>query len=233
MKKLILFLMILTLMALGGWYYTEKRDNTFLTANYPESNNSASYYGPTKTHKRVYSAQVEIQPAKMQTPARPIPIKQTAHAVNTPEPKDLPVPTDAVLETGETEGQGHHHIDFEAFLAARELRRQNIAQQLDKEMAKESQNLEWQQDITAKAEFALEQVANLKGAELSNISCSASICKLNLTTETDEALEQVTNLSKGIGTMLGGDSWTKPDKALHLVTVYLSQPGNKLPFTGD
>lgn len=143
--------------------------------------------------------------------------------------EEVPVPFDAVLETGD--GM-HHHVDFEAFLAAREDRRQRIADQLDAVLVKESPDLEWQQEIASQTRQALEQITNLEGVSVSEIVCSRSICRLMINANNENVHAQITNMSAAIGLMLGSDSWTKPDSGELLAAVYLSRPGEKLPFTG-
>lgn len=138
------------------------------------------------------------------------------------------VPVDAILETDMP-----HHMDFDAFLAARGERRQRIADQLDAVLVKESPDPEWQQEVSSQAEQALVQITNLEGVSVSEIVCSRSVCRLTINADNENVHAQVTSMSAVIGLMLGSDSWTKPDSKELLAAVYLSRPGENLPFTGE
>ncbi|MEE9345862.1 MAG: hypothetical protein V3U88_09685 [Methylococcales bacterium] len=180
---------------------------------------------------RIQVIKNQVIPTTMPTKSPKSPhVAESKQSVSTVPTEETQIPIEAILETGEST---HHHVDFEAFLFAREERVKLIANQLDVVLTNEPPNPEWEQEVASQTEQALDQMINLKGVSVSDSVCVRSLCRLTISAETESVHEQVNSMSAAIGLMLGGDSWTKTDGAELISTVYLSKPGEKLPFTGD
>ncbi len=228
MKKFIYLLFAMSFIGAVVWGYfihetTTNINSQALPATQANHNSNAT------TRIQVVEEQVipTTMPTKSPKSAMVVVAKQSADSAPSEE---APLPAEAILETGEST---NHHVDFEAFLLSREERRQLIANQLDDVLAKEPPNPEWQQEVASQTEQALDQMSNLKGVSVSDPICVRSLCRLTISAETESVHAQVNSMSAAIGLLLGGDSWTKPDGDELLSTVYLSKPGEKLPFTGD
>ncbi len=224
MKKLIFLVLVISFFGFIAWFYIIETKYTR-----PESSALPATSGNTvsKEGARIHVAGERATPLTGRAKA-PKQTKAVNEGHNDQAVAMDDVPVDAVLETDMP-----HHMDLDAFLAARGERRQRIADQLDAVLVKESPDPEWQQEVASQAEQALVQITNLEGVSVSEIVCSRSVCRLTINADNENVHAQVTSMSAVIGLMLGSDSWTKPDSGELLAAVYLSRPGENLPFTGE
>lgn len=222
MKKLILLVLVISFFGIIAW-------SSIIEPNSTSPESSALPAAGANAGKMESGVHVAGKQATGRAKA-PKQMKAAGHNDQAVATEDVAIPADAVLETGDST---HHHVDFEAFLAAREERRQRIADQLDAVLVEESPDPEWQQEVASQTGQALEQITNLKGVSVSETVCSRTLCRLTINASNENVHAQVTNMSAAIGLMLGSDSWTKPDRGELLAEVYLSRPGEKLPFTGE
>lgn len=112
----------------------------------------------------------------------------------------------------------------------REERRQQLAAQLDNLLTTESNDVTWQNTISQQAQDALNLLPSLNGITVSSTFCSDTLCKMTLSAKDQEIFAQMRGVAAGIGLFLGSDAWGHSNHDALLTDVYISRPGETLPF---
>ena len=112
----------------------------------------------------------------------------------------------------------------------REERRQQLATQLDSLLTQEINDTGWQTDLASQTQEAMNLLPSLNGISVASTFCGTTVCKLTLSARDADTFMQMRGIAPGIGLFLHSDAWAYSNQESLLTDVYLSRPGENLPF---
>ena len=112
----------------------------------------------------------------------------------------------------------------------REERRQQLVAQLDSLLVQETNDTGWQNTLASQTHEAMNLLPALNGISVTSTFCGSTVCKLTLSARDTETFMQMRGVAPGIGMFLHSDAWAYSNQEALLTDVYISRPGETLPF---
>lgn len=146
------------------------------------------------------------------------------------------LPHETITETTEPQ-ESTGPWDFAAQQPSPELvaqiraeRRRQLATQLDSLLTQETNDTGWQNTLASQTQEAMNLLPALNGISVASTFCGTTVCKLTLSARDAETFRQMRGVAPGMGLFLHSDAWAYSNQEALLTDVYLSRPGETLPF---